>query len=302
MHTAIGIYPLVIPGAFGMHADGLQLTKYCTAPGLSWSLLKTASANSNLAIVLAGFLVAAIPILYNAKDKGGHIGGTLSLFASSIAVLGLSSYLFSAVAGADPEVYSGQARTENCIKVWNEGLFASSLLAVGSVAIAAGIGWLLTTFGLTSTGIDNSITRFAARLPVVMIGAATALLAKTVLDYLQLTNDGTLPEWQPVLIDLAGGVVFVACAVVVEFKAFVLVNEFKPDKDGNPSELTTRALAFSTYLLLAMALLWPFLVGWIAPLTTVNWLFATLGYGVSLTAFVAIAFAVPKVDHPRQGG
>jgi uncharacterized membrane protein (UPF0136 family) len=70
--------------------------EFCTSD--SWSPLTAASAASQLAGVLGGFLITAIALLFDRNSREGvH---TLALFASAVLVLMLDSFVFSLITGS----------------------------------------------------------------------------------------------------------------------------------------------------------------------------------------------------------
>ncbi len=66
--------------------------EFCTSD--NWSALTSASANSQLAGVLGGFLITAIALLFDRNSREGvH---TLALFSSAVLILMLDSRFCSA--------------------------------------------------------------------------------------------------------------------------------------------------------------------------------------------------------------
>jgi hypothetical protein len=114
-----------------------------------WSTITAASADSTLAGVLAGLLVAAAAALLIQWHKGA--GSTIALFGSGVPALMFSTYLFTVIAGVDyPEKLDyktpGAEGDKLCSQVWSEWLLAIGLLWIGSAILACGLGWLLVSY------------------------------------------------------------------------------------------------------------------------------------------------------------
>jgi hypothetical protein len=112
------------------------------ANATAWSILQSASPNSQLAGVLAGFQIAVIAFLF-AKPKriNAH---AIGLFASGVFILGLDSYLFSLLTGMD---LHSKSRPNICSIVWAQGMAASGMSAVGGTVLVSGLGWMLISYG-----------------------------------------------------------------------------------------------------------------------------------------------------------
>jgi hypothetical protein len=125
----------------------------CTARTL-WSPITAASADSTLAGLLAGLLIAAAAALLIQWHKGA--GSTIALFGSGVPALMLSTYLFTVIAGVDyPEKIDHKtvdyetpgAQGDNlCSQLWSEWLLAIGLLWIGSAILVCGLGWLLVSY------------------------------------------------------------------------------------------------------------------------------------------------------------
>lgn len=103
----------------------------CASHG--WSIITSASTNSQFAGVLAGFVFTGIVMLF--AMRGGRYTQTLAVLSPTFIVLGFDSYLFSHVTGSGND---GQ-----CARVWTDGMFASGMLGVGAAGVVSGICWLL---------------------------------------------------------------------------------------------------------------------------------------------------------------
>ncbi len=118
----------------------MALNSDCISDDAPWSIIASASTNSSLAGVLAGFLLAAIAVLYSDTNREEH-ANTLALFFTGVVVLAIDSYLFSHVTGVKPN-----ATGLGCARAWTQGIAASGMLLVGGVALTAGLGWMLTHY------------------------------------------------------------------------------------------------------------------------------------------------------------
>ncbi|MEH3134847.1 MAG: hypothetical protein PGN30_07600 [Mycolicibacterium neoaurum] len=157
----------------------------CVSDDARWSIIASASTNSALAGVLAGFLLAAIAVLYSDSTREKH-ANTLALFFTGVVVLALDSYLFSHVTGIKP-TDSGIG----CARAWTQGIAASGMLVVGGVALTAGLGWMLAHYA------DQHSKRLVGVLGGVLTGSVvlvtTLLLVITTVQYLKAVIDP--PAW-----------------------------------------------------------------------------------------------------------
>jgi hypothetical protein len=165
-----------------------------------WSIISSASTNSQLAGVLAGFLAAAITVLFASTRKPDS--QTIVLFASGVLVLGLDSYLFSLLTGTD---LPDQPDPSLCAKVWSQGMTATGMLAVGASVLVCGLGWMLVTYGeyLATTDMntpgqgnpeDLPLLRvygsvLGACLSAAIVVTTTGMLISLSIYYLQAIND-----------------------------------------------------------------------------------------------------------------
>src|SRR5690242_16290103 len=100
--------------------------EFCTSD--SWSPLTSASANSQLAGVLGGFLITAIALLFDRNSREGvH---TLALFSSAVLILMLDSFLFSLITGS--QVPADGDRSGICAIAWTQGAVSTGMLAAGA--------------------------------------------------------------------------------------------------------------------------------------------------------------------------
>ncbi|MER7894303.1 hypothetical protein ABTX15_31300 [Micromonospora sp. NPDC094482] len=103
----------------------------CASHG--WSIITSASTNSQFAGVLAGFVFTGIVMLF--AMRGGRYTQALAVLSPTFIVLGFDSYLFSHV--------TGSGNDGECARVWTDGMFASGMLGVGAAGVVSSICWLL---------------------------------------------------------------------------------------------------------------------------------------------------------------
>jgi hypothetical protein len=181
---------------------------FCTARTY-WSAVTAASADSTLAGVLAGLLIAAAAALLIQWHKGA--GSTIALFGSGVPALMLSTYLFTVIAGVDyPEKIDYKtpgAQGDNlCSQLWSEWLLAIGLLWIGSAILVCGLGWLLVSyanddavklckknFPIKTVQIRRgTLIRLNAWLSSAAIIAATTMLMVTSVIYLNAVGSPDL--------------------------------------------------------------------------------------------------------------
>jgi hypothetical protein len=136
-----------------------------------WSIVTSASPNSQFAGILAGFLFTALVFLFQTTGKHSPV---IALFTASFLVLGFDSYLYSAVSGFSAED-NADSRTVSlvCNGVWIEGMAASGMLVVGAAALIVGLGYLLVAHDVTATYLRGLATFTGA---AVLAGAPVLLL------------------------------------------------------------------------------------------------------------------------------
>jgi hypothetical protein len=165
-----------------------------------WSALQSAVPDLTLAGVLAGFLIVVVAALVvQWYDRASP--RMIALFASGVAPLTLSSFLFTISSGAtppeDPNVLS------YCNIVWSQWLPAFTMLLIGGSVLLCGMGWALIIYSSHladklnekkfPTRMIEDNTRFfiylSALLSLAGTTAMTALLIIVNVTYLQATTD-----------------------------------------------------------------------------------------------------------------
>src|ERR1700754_4839661 len=121
----------------------------CTSD--QWSMIASASSTSQLAGVLGGFLITAIALLFDRNSREGvH---TLALFSSAVLILMLDTYLFSLISGTHPP--DNGDRQAICAIAWTQGNLATGMLAAGTTALFAGLGWMLASHVVNKVPKDD---------------------------------------------------------------------------------------------------------------------------------------------------
>ena len=179
---------------------------FCTTRTL-WSAITAASADSTLAGLLAGLLIAAAAALLIQWYQGAA-PPTIALFGSGVPALTLSTYLFTVIAGVDyPEKIDdktvdyktpGALGDNLCSQLWSNWLLAIGLLWIGSAILVCGLGWALVSYAdnlavkLCKRNLPietvqlrrGAFIRLNAWLSSAVITAATALYMVTSVTYL----------------------------------------------------------------------------------------------------------------------
>lgn len=176
----------------------------CATTDDPWSVIESASANSTLAGVLAGFLVAAIAVLYQ-QSRSSH-GHTLALFFSGVVTLGLASHLFSSVSGLVA------MSNEACARAWSQGIVASGMLATGSIALVAGLAWMLTRVADGHT--SRALGVLGGALTACLVFIVTLRLVGTAVQYLGYIYGGAIPTGYVYMMGIVGAVSVVWGATV----------------------------------------------------------------------------------------
>jgi hypothetical protein len=113
-----------------------------------WSSIGAAGADATLAGVLAGLLIAAAAALIVQWYQGSD-AHTIALFGSGVPVLGLSTFLFTVIAGMDLSYTDDDAVPVVCSVLWSQWLLAVNVLFIGTAILVCGLGWALVSYGDT---------------------------------------------------------------------------------------------------------------------------------------------------------
>jgi hypothetical protein len=281
--------------------------EFCTSD--QWSMLSSASSNSQLAGVLGGFLITAIALLFDRNSREGvH---TLALFASAVLVLMLSSFLFSLITGSQTP---DDNRRGTCAIAWTQGAVSIGMLAAGTTALFGGLGWMLASHAANKvTDLDPDDVRaycFLADLGGWLTFAAamttTLILAETSIDYLHFMFDRRPDLWLVALITVSAAVITLVNFVLVYRRTKALRKSLADTSE--PTLLALRSIKVATVGTVVLAVI----ASWLAvSLNRVpkDWLTvpnAGLVIGVLVLTFVvpavvatSICYSVASTDERR---
>lgn len=230
----------------------------CGADDFHWSIVASASTNSTLAGVLAGFLFTGIVMLFGRPSPEIEDSQTISLFSAALLALGLDSYLFSLITGSRPETGDGEVVTEACMRVWTQGMPASGMLAVGGTALVGGIGWLLSSHvTISSATADKNLRFLGGLMTIATITTTTLLLVATTLDYLDVMFDGR-PHLTVVIFVIVVGLTLTTTS------AGVAIRRTKQMVDSIPTDnvaLPLKSMRWATRGIIGFAIFGPVFAG-----------------------------------------
>lgn len=267
----------------------------CSTHG--WSVIASASMDSALAGVLAGFVFTSIVLLLG--RRGPKDIQALGLFCTAFIALGLDSHLFGVISGGTPDPF--------CVRVWSEEMVAAGMLAVGAMAIITGISWLLASH------LDSTVESSEASVPsqphrvinldrLVQLMAygvgvtVTLLLAATTYDYLSIAYPTQVPtplSWTAFAFASTAFVSVVASGIAT------LRTRYASHKYVARTNLANAGLRVAAYGILGYAVAGPVFVGFISELRP-NWwrppsdlvVGAAITGGLALPALLLIALVV----------
>lgn len=262
-----------------------------------WSPIASASADSQLAGVLAGFVFTGIILLFG--RRGPKNTQALGLFCSAFVALGLDSHLFGVISGGMQDPF--------CVRVWSEGMTAAGLLAVGAMAVITGLSWLLASHvEATTEGEDSKPSQpsrainldWMVRVIAYGVGVTvTLLLASTTYDYLSIVYTARIPgflAWSVTLSPISVATISVGIAL--------LTRRISDNRGLNRSNIANIGLRVAAYGILSYVVAGPIFAGVISELTAGVWrhpspfvVGAALSAGLVLPALLMVALvqAVP---------
>jgi hypothetical protein len=272
-----------------------------------WSVIASASMESQLAGVLAGFVFTGIVLLFG--RRGARSTQALGLFCAAFVVLGFDSLLYGLI--------SGEGSDHFCARVWSEGMAAAGMLAVGAMAIITGISWLLASHmeEVAEPHEDSLKDRSAkvidldrlVRLMAYGVGVGVMLLlAAVAYDYLAIVFRSP-----PELLVWAIAVSLIFVVIVIVGSAF-LWRYVLHDSNNERNLVSNVGLRVAAYGTLGYAVVGPFFatlesefgVSWWRPVSGVVITEAlTAGLFVPGLLIIALVHAVPPLyveeDKPR---
>jgi uncharacterized membrane protein len=196
---------------------------FCTSD--YWSPLTAASAASQLAGVLGGFLITAIALLFDRNSR--EAVHTLALFASAVLVLMLDSFVFSLITGS--QVPSDADRAGICAIAWTQSALSTGMLAAGTTGLFGGLGWMLAAHAVSKTadtdaddvGPYSFLADLGGWLTFAAAMATTLILSETAIDYLRFMF-GEPDFWLVALITTTAAAVIVVDFVLVYLRTRAL--------------------------------------------------------------------------------
>jgi hypothetical protein len=219
-------------------------------------MLSSASANSQLAGVLGGFLITAIALLFDRSSREGvH---TLALFSSAVLILMLDSFLFSLITGT--QVPEHGDRRGICAIVWTQGAVSTGMLAAGATALFGGLGWMLASHAVNKMSDQDPedvrahgfLADLGGWLTFAAAMATTLILAETSIDYLHFMFGRRPDLW-------VTGLITVSCAafIVIDFVlVYVRTRALRRSltNTAEPTRLALRSIRVATVCIVALAI------------------------------------------------
>lgn len=226
----------------------------CTSD--SWSPLTSASANSQLAGVLGGFLITAIALLFDRNSREGvH---TLALFSSAVLILMLDSFLFSLITG--DQAPSDADRRGICAVSWTQSAVSTGMLAAGATALFGGLGWMLATHAVNKAADSDAVEirsySFLSDLGGWLTFAAamttTLILSETAIDYLHFMFARRPDFWVVSLITISAAVVILIDFAVVYVRTRMLRRSLADTSEQ--TRLALRSIKVATVAIVVLAI------------------------------------------------
>ncbi|MBS1693415.1 MAG: hypothetical protein JST91_14465 [Actinobacteria bacterium] len=279
--------------------------EFCTSD--NWSMLSSASANSQLAGVLGGFLITAIALLFDRNSKEGvH---TLALFASAVLILMLDAFLFSLITGT--QVPDDGDRRGICAIAWTQGAVSTGMLAAGTAALFGGLGWMLAGHAVNKLSTTNPdevrAYSFLADLGGWLTFAAamttTLILSETSIDYLHFMFDRSPDTWVVGVITTSAAAVIVVDFVLVYVRCRSLRTSLADV--SRPTRLALRSIRVATIGMTGLAIVSSWLAltlarlpkDWLTvPNTAIVVFVLVLTFVVPTVVSTAICYSVPSTD------
>jgi len=257
-------------------------------------MLDAAPAYATFAGVLGGFLFLGIITLLAVRGDPDKLEGgtrtqrdrqrldrarTLMLFLPALLCLIVSSFGFGEASG-----------DQVCIRGYIGGMFASSLLAVGALAVFCGIAWMIDAYGSSNDKPDEELRRAAAIFIYISYAVIIASLLAGAVDLIDNVFDNKPPGYVHVLL-----VLYVLLLVV---SAVVTRKWFTPRKNSVMAQLV--AVYFPAAYLVLIVIIEAMLntYGPAEWRSFADWkVYLTLGVSMFFPALTMIAYlrALPKV-------
>jgi MFS family permease len=220
-------------------------------------MLTSASSISQLAGVLGGFLITAIALLFDRRNRESV--QTLALFAAAVLILMLDSFLFSIISGSVAP--DDGDRRGLCAIVWTQGALSTGMLAAGTTALFGGLGWMLAGHAVNEAserdfGDLQSFSFLADLGGWLTFGSAmtmTLVLSETSIDYLHFMF-GERPElWVVGLITTSAALIIVVDFALVYLRTKSLRNSLLDT--AVPTQLALRSVKVASVGILGLAII-----------------------------------------------
>jgi hypothetical protein len=177
-----------------------------------WNVVTAATANSQLAGVLAGFVFAGIIFLFG--RSGLRNIQALTLLSSAFVVLAFDSYLYGLVVGG--------ADDTKCSRVWSESMPAGGMLALGGAAVVTALCRLAAEYadqdqeklGISFKRAADHLHGMSRLLVYGVTVAVSLLLVSASNEYLAVSFENKVPTWLSISIFLVPAAVGTAVGVL----------------------------------------------------------------------------------------
>jgi hypothetical protein len=259
-----------------------------------WSMLTSASSISQLAGVLGGFLITAIALLFDRRNRESV--QTLALFATAVLILMLDSFLFSIMTGT--VVPDDGDRRGVCAIAWTQGAVSTGMLAAGTTALFGGLGWMLASHAVNEVSERNSgdlrsfifLADLGGWLTFASAMTMTLVLSETSIDYLHFMF-GERPElWVVGLITTSAALIIAVDCALVYLRTKSLRNSLLDT--AAPTQLALRSVKVATVGILVLAIVGSWLTMSLARFPK-DWL--TVPNTGAVVFVLILTFIVPSV-------
>ncbi|ORX01243.1 hypothetical protein AWC29_24370 [Mycobacterium triplex] len=277
--------------AVGMIPD-FVLDEKCVSQQHPWSVFDAATANGQLAGVLAGFMLISITTLLTVWREDLETAESAVVYLGlGVIVLGLDAYLFGAVAAIRP-VQNSHDFQQVCAKAWVEYMPGVGLMGVGAALLLAGLAWIIARHDWAGHN-----TRFTVRVTLaalfVIIGPL-ALLAWHSINFIDEMH-GELAEVDTATQDFGAAVVWIFFAACIVTVLWVLINIARGGQSPVTSQWARIVISAGVAIYLAEALGFTVLYPWLQSAPPIFF----FGAGIFLCIvgpsiiFVSVALAMP---------
>ena len=257
-------------------------------------MLTSASSISQLAGVLGGFLITAIALLFDRKNRESvH---TLALFATAVLILMLDSFLFSIITGTS--VPDDGDRRGICAIAWTQGAVSTGMLAAGTTALFGGLGWMLASHAVNKVSEQDSgdvrsfcfLAELGGWLTFASAMTMTLVLSETSIDYLHFMFGERPQLWVVGLITTSAALIIAIDGVLVHLRTKSLRKSLLDA--AAPTQLALRSVKVATIGILVLAIVGSWLTMSLARFPK-EWL--TVPNTGAVVFVLILTFVVPSV-------